>query len=942
MPTPTSRSCPTRTTTTTTRRAARNPSPRGRRGRTTRNPSPPGRRARSRSRCRDREGTRRRRGRAKSRSPRASWSPRSTAARTTPISCEHASPSRSLPRSRRTKSGRVRLLPAIRDVDPHARFASHRLLLRRYKGRAGADCAYVAANGRCEKLHDGERVGVVSCPKSCGVEEECEARRKDANAAAEAAEEAGGGGGEGGGAEDAAGEGAVDEDPDEGDLAGEEDPAMVVVSEDAPNEGEAMSPDEGLPDESKGVEAMVVEVPCEDDPNFLYKDVEGYDCKYIAKYKPEKCQRLHDGETVGAVSCPRSCDMVEECKALHNASGVVMDLDSADSVDGGKEGYGKEDGKGDDPDGSVAPVESVEEGGAEAGGASDGAEASAGGTCVDDPKFLYKDAEGWDCAYIGKNAPQKCAKLHDGEKVGVVSCPVACGMVEECEARQGAGGAAEGGDGDDGDGTTDGAASGTEVGEGEASADALPETAVGAANGTAATCKDDPKFLYKDAAGWDCAYIGKNAPQKCAKLHDGEKVGVVSCPVACGMVEECEARQGTSGAAEAGSDDGASSTVGGVAGAGSDSIASVPETADEVAANGDASEVAVPGVEESSADSDNEPPVASTYVASCKDDPDFLYKDKEGFTCSYLGKEKPQNCVKLHSGVMIGLKSCPESCDMVKQCRFASAAGGTTGPAVALSSDDVSPAEDGTNKAVAETNIEYDGGSLTAPEDAPGSSQGVEESGKTNAEEIGDSTNADGWSTDSTDEAPATLSETRKSVCKDSPDFLYKDREGYTCEFLGASAPEKCLKLHLGVEIGLSSCPESCDMVGKCLEKNGLTPEKVGGAASEDFASGGSADSIPGAVPALLSDDGAYNKGGVVPGMGPGSDGSNDSALKSPGEEEGSKMTANESMVSGGSADASYDTLYPKDKTTMPFEGTKSMADAIAQKEHSSVDEDDG
>ena len=45
----------------------------------------------------------------------------------------------------------------------------------------------------------------------------------------------------------------------------------------------------------------------------MFKDIEGYDCEYIKANKPEKCLKEHNGQKVGLVSCPQSCNMVEEC-----------------------------------------------------------------------------------------------------------------------------------------------------------------------------------------------------------------------------------------------------------------------------------------------------------------------------------------------------------------------------------------------------------------------------------------------------------------------------------------------------------------------------------------------------------------------------------------------------------------------------------------------------
>merc|ERR1712085_101035 len=82
-----------------------------------------------------------------------------------------------------------------------------------------------------------------------------------------------------------------------------------------------------------------------------------------------------------------------------------------------------------------------------------------------------------------------------------------------------------------------------------------------------------------------------------------------------------------------------------------------------------------------SADSEDDTMVGSSATvdtASCKDDPAFLYKDKPGFTCAFIGTMKPERCAKLHNGEAIGIASCPESCNMVQEC-LAAAEGGSGG-----------------------------------------------------------------------------------------------------------------------------------------------------------------------------------------------------------------------------------------------------------------------
>merc|ERR1711966_540908 len=88
----------------------------------------------------------------------------------------------------------------------------------------------------------------------------------------------------------------------------------------------------------------------------------------------------------------------------------------------------------------------------------------------------------------------------------------------------------------------------------------------------------------------------------------------------------------------------------------------------------------------------------------------------------------------------------------------------------------------------------------------------------TTSNKVGEVADADGWSADSEDSTVADSAATdNKAACKDDPAFLYKNKPGNTCAYIGSLKPERCSKLHNGAEIGVTSCPESCKMVEKCL-----------------------------------------------------------------------------------------------------------------------------
>ena len=47
--------------------------------------------------------------------------------------------------------------------------------------------------------------------------------------------------------------------------------------------------------------------------------------------------------------------------------------------------------------------------------------------------------------------------------------------------------------------------------------------------------------------------------------------------------------------------------------------------------------------------------------------------------------------------------------------------------------------------------------------------------------------------------------------CQDDSNFLYKDKPGFTCEYIAANKPDKCVK-----PLIVTSCPVSCNMVEEC------------------------------------------------------------------------------------------------------------------------------
>ncbi len=142
-------------------------------------------------------------------------------------------------------------------------------------------------------------------------------------------------------------------------------------------------------------------------------------------------------------------------------------------------------------------------------------------------------------------------------------------------------------------------------------------------------------FLPKDKPGFDCAFVAKNKPVKCAKF------GVMFCCKSCNMREKCkttlEARAGvlndTDGRwlqgtgkeskADGGVEGGSNVTEKALAG-----IVRCESESDKVDAP---SRFGGGGPEESPDASDAQ----SSSLSAIKDNLSLLYKDKEGFTCKF-------------------------------------------------------------------------------------------------------------------------------------------------------------------------------------------------------------------------------------------------------------------------------------------------------------------
>ncbi|KAK1737704.1 hypothetical protein QTG54_011476 [Skeletonema marinoi] len=433
-----------------------------------------------------------------------------------------------------------------------------------YKGYEGFDCAYIKEKkpAKCDKKHEGVKVGLSSCPVSCDMVDECMALQKRKNdvvvsptdettteksAEAIADEQV---------SEDHSDDSATEQKDDmqlEKEMESEletaleqgtvdEETAEILeeemleaieegvggvfekeleeelgldgqeVSDDLSKEKTATEVDDGnnlaTIDSSFTVDASSVVANatiseddssvCQDDPDFKFKGYEGFNCEYIKENKPGKCNKMFDGEKVGVVSCPVSCDMVDECMALQESKvGAALENATDNNV------MGNNTTSEEDTVLTNTTAEETVDVGTENADALEGTEDDA---ASDDTKAQL--AEGSEDTQVGAA----------GNTTEVVTSKEEAVETEQTDTEKEEDGSEE-------------LLDEQNTASSEEESNETDETTV--------LCQDDPDFKFKGYEGFNCEYIKENKPEKCNKLHDGEKVGVVSCPVSCDMVDEC-------------------------------------------------------------------------------------------------------------------------------------------------------------------------------------------------------------------------------------------------------------------------------------------------------------------------------------------------------------------------------------------------------------------
>jgi len=258
----------------------------------------------------------------------------------------------------------------------------------------------------------------------------------------------------------------------------------IVNEEEEGNDQKSVTTDKDETMDEANDETITTEGACQDDPDFMFKGYEGFNCEYIKENKPEKCNKLHNGEPVGVVSCPVSCNMVSECMALQQVKENSVDEVDIEENDGsigdetGSKDAGKaevstqaatvssethqddsemdedqslndqeleqeieaklekalEEGELDEEEAEELEVE-MEEALEEGVGEIFEAELDKELRCKDDPEFATVDEDGQlrNCSWVRQN--QRCEHVHEstGKVIGKFFCPETCGMEEECE-----------------------------------------------------------------------------------------------------------------------------------------------------------------------------------------------------------------------------------------------------------------------------------------------------------------------------------------------------------------------------------------------------------------------------------------------------------------------------------------------------------------------------
>jgi hypothetical protein len=140
----------------------------------------------------------------------------------------------------------------------------------RYMGNKSYNCAHIREKSpdKCEIEYKGAKIGLVFCPVSCNMVDECKSEMIN--------------------------EEEVDKLLDEAEASNESSSQELQL------ENEIGTFDDAL---------------CVDDHSFRYMGNKSYNCAHIREKSPDKCEMEYKGAKIGLVFCPVSCNMVDVCKS---------------------------------------------------------------------------------------------------------------------------------------------------------------------------------------------------------------------------------------------------------------------------------------------------------------------------------------------------------------------------------------------------------------------------------------------------------------------------------------------------------------------------------------------------------------------------------------------------------------------------------------------------
>jgi len=206
--------------------------------------------------------------------------------------------------------------------------------------------------------------------------------------------------------------------------------------------------------------------------------------------------------------------------------------------------------------------------------------------CIDDPKFRWKSAEQWNCAWVASDKDKRCTRELNGVRVKD-HCRKVCNTC----------------------GSDDTPTQPPTM---------VPIAASEPVANDKSLCIDDPTFKFKGKSKFNCAWVKRNREKRCPKKKNGKKVKD-HCRKTC---NSCDSGSGlTSSQVQAKPDDPSAQ-----------SSAPVETT-----------------------------PIETVMNNLCMDDSSFKWRDNPNWNCAWVAMEKDKRCWRENNSVKIKDK-CRATC----------------------------------------------------------------------------------------------------------------------------------------------------------------------------------------------------------------------------------------------------------------------------------------